>query len=265
MEDTNQNPSSNPPAGDNWYDTAGIAPEFMTDKIRGFKDINAFAKSFNEGQAFIGKGIPDENTPADIADAFYAKLGRPESADKYSWQPPEGISVAGANAENFKAFKEECFKLGMTDKQVSGVLGRWSNIINDIMAAEQKKYAESIKVSKESLSAPNEWGDKYDDKLNAVLKRIDDMGIRAQLESAGVLYDARVLKAFDAAQVVAADVVGVVDFLEILAFKGRAVVGVDKRVYVGFVGRVGLAEQGFYARQVVLYREFVCRLDVESL
>lgn len=198
MEDTNQNPNSNPPAGDNWYDKAGIAPEFMTDKIRGFKDINAFAKSFNEGQAFIGKGIPDENTPADIADAFYAKLGRPESADKYSWQPPEGISVAGANAENFKAFKEECFKLGMTDKQVSGVLGRWSGIINDIMAAEQKKYAESIRVSKESLSAPNEWGDKYDDKLNAVLKRIDDMGIRTQLESAGVLYDARVLKAFDA-------------------------------------------------------------------
>nr|DAR29715.1 MAG TPA: hypothetical protein [Caudoviricetes sp.] len=204
-EETNStNPNINPDGGaqgssdggnSEWY--AGIDQNLVTDKIKGFKDLGAFVKSYNESQSFIGKGIPDDNTPDDIRNAFYAKLGRPESADKYDWQPPEGLSVEGATAENFKAFKEKCFEAGMTNKQVSTVMGGWSEIVATIMANEQNARAEIAKGSKETLSAPNEWGDKYDDKLQMVLKRIDDLGVRRQLEAAGVLYDTKVLKAFD--------------------------------------------------------------------
>lgn len=184
-------------AGENWYEAAGIQPELLTDKIKGFKDVNAFAKSFNEAQSFIGRGVPDDSTPADIRDAFYAKLGRPESADKYTWSAPEGVSGVGVDAENFKAFKEECFRLGMTDKQVSGVMGRWSGIVSGIMEAEANARREIAEDAQRSLSAPAEWGDKYEERLAAVLKRVDELGIRKELDDAGLLYDKRVLKAFD--------------------------------------------------------------------
>ena len=185
------------PAGGNWYEAAGIQPELLTEKIRGFKDVNAFAKGFTEAQSFIGRGIPDDSTPADIRDAFYAKLGRPESADKYTWTAPESVSAAGVDAEKFKAFKEECFRLGMTDKQVSGVMGRWSGIVSDIVEAEARARKEIAEDAKRTLSADNEWGDKYDERLDAVLRRVDELGIRKELDDAGLLYDKRVLKAFD--------------------------------------------------------------------
>ena len=176
---------------------AGVDPTLITDKVRGFKDLNGLINSYNQAQSFIGKGIPDENTPVDIRDAFFTKLGRPVSADKYDWQPPEGLTVDGATAENFKAFKQKCFEAGMTNKQVSTVMDGWSQIVIKLIAESQDARASIAKESKAMLSAQNEWGDKYDSKLEGVLKRIDELGVRQQLDAAGVLYDARVLKAFD--------------------------------------------------------------------
>ena len=120
-EETTIDQNSNPnPGGESNNTTsqdpewlAGVDPTLITDKVRGFKDLNGLINSYNQAQSFIGKGIPDENTPVDIRDAFFTKLGRPVSADKYDWQPPEGLTVDGATAENFKAFKQKCFEAGM--------------------------------------------------------------------------------------------------------------------------------------------------------
>lgn len=198
---TNTNNDNNPNNGGentpNWYENMGIDASLLTDKIKGFKDANAFAKSFNEAQSFIGKGIPDDNTPENIRNEFYTKLGRPESADKYTWTPPEGLTVEGANADNFKAFKQRCFEAGMTDKQVSAVMGGWSEIITTINKSRTDELASIAADAKATLSAQNEWGDKYDERLSAVMERIDKLGIKQQLADAGVLYDKNVLKAVD--------------------------------------------------------------------
>ena len=178
-----------------WYQ--GIDENLLTDKIRGFADINSFVKSYNEGQSFIGKGIPDENTPADIRDAFYKKLGRPDNAEGYEWKLPEGVSVDGATEENFKNFKQLCYEAGLTNKQVSAVLGGWSDIVIKLAQTEQAEREKIVNSSKTTLSADNEWGDKYDDKLNATIKLIESLGIKKALDSAGLLYDVNVLKAFN--------------------------------------------------------------------
>ena len=189
----NQNIETNPQT--NWY--SGINEALLTDKIRSFDSIDAFAKSYNESQSFIGKGIPDENTPTEIRDAFYTKLGRPASPDKYDWTPPENISVDGANEENFKAFKQMCFDEGLTNKQVSAVMGRWSQVVENLMAEYQNKMVQLEKDSKATLSAPNEWGDKFDNKYNAVMGKLEELGVKDALAQAGVLNRVEVLKAFD--------------------------------------------------------------------
>jgi hypothetical protein len=180
-----------------WYETSGIDSTLLTDKIRGFSDVNAFVKSYNEAQSFIGKGIPDENTPEDIKNAFYEKLGRPKTPDGYEWKLPDGLTVDGANPENINAIKKICHDVGMSNKQVNAVLGHWSNVVESIIQQQMQARQTIMNESKATLSAPNEWGDKYATKLDSVLKRIDELGIRQHLEEAGVLYNAKVLKAFD--------------------------------------------------------------------
>ena len=182
-----------------WFEREDIDQSLVSDKVKSFGDINGLLKSYSEAQSYIGGAvkIPGENATDEERGAFYAKLGRPESPDKYTWTPPEGISVEGATADNFKAFKELCFKNGMTDRQVSAVMGGWSDIVSDITSKRDELLAKVAAESKAVLSAPNEWGDKYQERYNAAQKKIDDLGIRAHVEAAGIANDANFLKAID--------------------------------------------------------------------
>lgn len=188
-----------------WFEREDIDQTLVSDKVKGFTNEDGsmnlleFLKSYNSAQSYIGGAvkIPGENASEDDWSSLYAKLGRPESPDKYTWTPPEGISVEGATADNFKAFKELCFKSGMTDRQVSAVMGGWSDIVNSLTAQRSELLEKVASESKAMLSAPNEWGDKYQERYNAAQKKIDDLGIRAHVEAAGIANDAAFLKAID--------------------------------------------------------------------
>lgn len=203
----NQNLENNPgdtgnnPGGDGgnsaWWETAGISADVLPENLRAkYNSMDEFVKGAVNAQSMIGKGIPDENTPEDVRDAFFAKLGRPESPDKYSWSPPEGFDVEGVTSEHFKSFKELAYKSGITDKQLSDVMGGWSEIVNNLQQQHIEFINKLATDSKAALSAPNEWGDKYDEKLGKTYKKIEELGIMPQLKGTGLLYDANVLKAF---------------------------------------------------------------------
>lgn len=187
-DNTNENNTNNGgieqnPQTPEWC--AGIDPSLLTDKVRGFKDIGSFVKSYNEGQSFIGKGIPDDNTPEDIRNAFYTKLGRPESPDKYEWQPPEGISVKDVTDGEFKSFKELAFKAGLSNKQLNSVMNGWSDIVKSL----QSKQMEFLTTQSANTTAAlkKEWGDNYQERFDVTMKKLDALGIREHLESTGVL------------------------------------------------------------------------------
>ena len=203
-DENNPNPNSNPPAETNWYD--GVDETLLTDKVKGFTNsdgtmnVAELLKSYNSAQSYIGGSVKiptDKSSPEEVA-AFYSKLGRPESADKYDWQPPADVSVEGATEENFKNFKQLCFDSGMTNKQVSAVMNGWSNVIKDLFAKQAAAREQIARESKAALSAQNEWGGDYQTRLDAVLNRVEKLGIKEKLEYAGLLYDKDVLKAFDA-------------------------------------------------------------------
>ena len=75
--------------------------------------------------------LPTEaSTPEEIA-AFYTKLGRPESADKY------GVSFENdQNGENAKAFADAAFKAGLTKTQAEAV----AKASNDFVAQKMEAY-----------------------------------------------------------------------------------------------------------------------------
>ena len=69
-----------------WKDS--ISEEYRADpNIEKFTEIDALAKSYINATKMIGQdkiAIPNNNSTEDQWDEVYAKLGRPESADKYA-------------------------------------------------------------------------------------------------------------------------------------------------------------------------------------
>ena len=188
----------------NWYEAEGIDQSFVSDKVKGFTNadgsmnVGELLKSYDASQRYIGGAvkIPQENATAEEVSAFYTKLGRPESADKYSFKPPADVNVDGVTSEHFKNFANKAFELGLSDKQLSGVMEGWVQIVDQLTADTQKARTEIAENSKKALSAPNEWGDNYQKNYDSVMGLVDKLGVKARLEMAGVLNDVAVLKAF---------------------------------------------------------------------
>lgn len=171
----------------NWYEAEGIDASLVSDKVKGFSDINGLLKSYNESQSYIGGAvkIPTDKSTDEERSAFYAKLGRPESADKYEWQPPEGISVEGVTDGEFKKFKDLAFSAGLSNKQLGAVMGGWSEIVQSLQAKQAKFLSEQSEQTTAALK--KEWGDEYQQKFDLTMKKLDSLGIRKHLEASGIL------------------------------------------------------------------------------
>lgn len=91
----------------------------------------------------------EKSSPEEIA-AFYSKLGRPESADKY------GLTLDNdENGENAKAFSEAAFKAGLTKTQAEAV----AKASNDFVAQKMEAYRQEQDKQMKDLQAA--WGADY--------------------------------------------------------------------------------------------------------
>ena len=188
-----------------WYEAEGIDQSFVSEKVKGFTNsdgsinLNELLKSYDSSQRYIGAAvkIPGENAAREELDAFYSKLGRPESADKYSFKPPADVNVEGVTSQHFKEFAQKAFQLGLSDRQLSGVMEGWSSIVNQLADQSARARDEIAQNSKKILSAPNEWGDNFDGKYKATISLMEKLGVKPYLEAAGVVDSVEVLKAFN--------------------------------------------------------------------
>lgn len=123
--------------------------------LKVFKDVGGLAKSYVNAQKMIGADrvvLPNEKSSDEEWNAFYQKLGRPESAEKYEIKGPDGKPI---ESDVTKAFKDTAFKLGLSPKQVAG-LAEW----NSGQLTEAQKAQETAKTNevRDSIKA-------YADKL----------------------------------------------------------------------------------------------------
>ena len=119
----------------------------------------------------------DKSTPEELA-AFYTKLGRPESADKYGI---ELTSDEGAAAS--KAFADAAFNAGLTKAQAQAV----AKASNDFVAQKMEAYrAEQDKQMKDLQTA---WGADFNKNTEIARQAARQFGLDnketlARLESA---------------------------------------------------------------------------------
>ena len=146
-----------------WKDS--ISEEFRKDpNIEKFTEIDALAKSYINATRMIGQDkvvIPTNNSTEDQWNEVYDKLGRPESAEKYSLDAKSKVVSLDENA--VKQFAETSHKLGLNNKQAQGLLEFYKQNMEG--TAQQAKIDTETAQAQAEQELRSEWGREFDTKV----------------------------------------------------------------------------------------------------
>jgi len=148
-----------------------------------FEDISGLANSYIELEKKQGSmhTIPGEKATQEELDAFYTRLGKPEAADKYSFDQ---------KYEAEKRFAEAAFKANLSDKQAKELYDFFLNIGQ----SQQAQYKEIIvkKAQETDALLQKEYGNLFEQKIGNYTKALKLLGggeVMKQLEETGLAYD----------------------------------------------------------------------------
>jgi hypothetical protein len=146
-----------------WKDS--ISEEYRVDpSIEKFTEIDALAKSYINATKMIGQDkivIPTKNSTQEAWDEAYAKLGRPESADKYALDIKSDVVPFDETA--IKSFAEQSHKLGLNNKQAQGILEFYKNNMEGSL--QQAKIDTETAQSQAEQQLRQEWGRDFEGKV----------------------------------------------------------------------------------------------------
>ena len=146
-----------------WKET--ISEEFRNDpNISKFTEIDALAKSYINATRMIGQdkvAVPNENSTDDQWNEVYAKLGRPESADKYKLEVQSETAPLDESA--IKQFAENAHQLGLNNKQAQGILEFYKNSMEG--SVQQARVETETAQANAEQELRKEWGRSYDENI----------------------------------------------------------------------------------------------------
>lgn len=146
-----------------WKET--ISEEFRNDpNISKFTEIDALAKSYINATRMIGQdkvAVPNENSTDDQWNEVYAKLGRPESADKYKLEVKSETAPLDESA--IKQFAENAHQLGLNNKQAQGILEFYKNSMEG--SIQQARVDTETAQANAEQELRKEWGRSYDENI----------------------------------------------------------------------------------------------------
>jgi hypothetical protein len=169
-----------------WYETA------LDESTRGYLENKGFlkkdstpeqvlienAKAYRELEKFRGADeksllkIPsDKATPEEI-NAFYAKLGKPDSADKYEIKGTDGTQI---NPEIASWFKSVAFDSNLTPAQAA----KLSEAYTAKEAAMQTAAQEAMKAEADMAmnDIKKEWGGQFDERMTLAKRAGQTLGL----------------------------------------------------------------------------------------
>ena len=146
-----------------WKDS--ISEEYRKDpNIEKFTEADALAKSYINAVKMIGQdklAIPTNNSTEEAWNEVYDKLGRPESAEKYSLDAKSKVVSLDENA--VKQFAETSHKLGLNNKQAQGLLEFYKQNMEG--TAQQAKIDTETAQAQAEQELRSEWGREFDTKV----------------------------------------------------------------------------------------------------
>lgn len=158
--------------------------------ISGFADVPSLAKAYVHARSKIGADtavIPTRETSEEDRATFWAKVGRPEAADKYDL-PAEGMPEGfEPDTKRLEHMQGKSFDLGITKQQFAGLAradAEYRNLltqeVNQTLADQQKAWEQEIRT---------EFGVAYDQDIqgvNSVIREFGSDALRTVLHDTGL-------------------------------------------------------------------------------
>jgi hypothetical protein len=161
-----------------------LSDELKADpSLQDFKDVESLAKSYVSAQRMLGNSIriPGEDAGEEARDAFYEKLqevpgvaklpdlddadernnfynklGRPEQADGYKYDIPEGLDT---DPDQLGSFSQIAHEIGLTKEQANKLVGfeiQRQQQVNDQYLSARDNAEEALR---------EKWGADFDTRL----------------------------------------------------------------------------------------------------
>lgn len=145
---------------------------------KGWQGVPDILNSYRNLEKFAGGSknlleLPGADADATALDAFYNKLGRPESPDKYGLKVPDG-----GDAELSEWFKQNAHKTGLTDKQAATLFDAWNEMTSTRMQAMQQEAQASSE--REIADLQKEWGQGYEAQIDSGKRAVAALGYDAE-------------------------------------------------------------------------------------
>ena len=148
------------------------------ERLTQFKTIGEMGKTFLEleGKSKNAVYVPGEKSTDEDRAAFYAKLGRPESPDKYSYTRPSDLPDAiPYNAEVESAYKKLFFDVGLSDTQAKTITETHLNLAKQGLEIQQKAEKEATEKAINTLK--DEWrGDLFKENSELAVRAFRELG-----------------------------------------------------------------------------------------
>lgn len=174
-------PPGNPPTTD-WRTSLpdDLRTEKVFESIKG-KDWNeagpVLAKNYVNAQRMVGADklvVPGPHATPEETAAFYGKLGRPDTPDKYTYKLPEGLPAEQINKPLLDGWLKELHEAGVPLKQADRIVSKY--LADQFAESKAAKQAEAKKIADWETSLKQEFGAKYDEKLNYAQWSLKEFG-----------------------------------------------------------------------------------------
>lgn len=136
------------------------------------KSYHNLEKVFGADKAGRTVVLPSKDDPAEW-DPVFAKLGRPESPDKYNLDVPES-----ADKDLVGWFKTTAHKNGLTDRQAKAFLNDYNAMTGERSTQGEQAFAQRIEQDQAALKT--EWGAAYEGKMGAAKKAAQTFGFQLE-------------------------------------------------------------------------------------
>lgn len=144
---------------------------------KGWKEPTDMLTSYRNLERFAGGAkdlleMPGDGADQTAMDAFYNRLGRPESPDKYGLEIP-----TGGDPELLNWFKATAHKSGLTSKQAATLYSDWNGMSGSL---QEKMQAQTAQDSERAIgSLKQEWGQQYDTMIDSGKRAVAALGYDA--------------------------------------------------------------------------------------
>jgi hypothetical protein len=186
--DANANAGAGATAADSWVNFASDKPLAENEpsprewvQRKGYADLDSVIQRAREADVLMHSraAIPKEGDPPEKFTEFWSQLGRPESAEGYKINAPEG---APQNEAFTKGFQDMAFAANMPAAMAEATVRWWNDqimtMINDNAMAD----------AAERDALKTEWGQAYTTNMELARRGQEAMGIddarKAKLEAA---------------------------------------------------------------------------------